>query len=47
MDRWDAVGGLGATLIGAGVGRLAGWPWASIYFGGLLLALYILHEVRR
>jgi hypothetical protein len=46
IDKWDAVGAASAGLVGAGVCRLAGWPWAAIYFGAVLGALYVLHELQ-
>lgn len=45
-DRWDVIGGAAVVLVGAGVWRLSGWPWAAIFFGALLGVLYILHEMQ-
>jgi hypothetical protein len=47
MDRWDVVGASGALVAGAGLWGRWGWPWAAMFWGALLLALYILREVRR
>ena len=46
MDRWDGVGVTGALAIGAGVWALTSWPWAVIFWGALLGALYIVRELR-
>ncbi len=46
MDRWDAIGIAGAGLIGSGIHQLVGVAWACIWFGGLLLSLYVLREAR-
>lgn len=46
-DASDIVGGLGVALVAAGLGATWGWPWASMFVGGCLLALYVLHEIPR
>ncbi len=46
MDRWDILGGVGAGLVGGGLWALAGWPWAWIWWGALLLGLYAIRELR-
>jgi hypothetical protein len=46
VDRWDALGGSGALLFGVGIWAIGGWPWALVVWGGLGLALYVVHEVR-
>lgn len=46
VDRWDIIGAVGVLLIGAGVWRLATWPWAVIWLGVVLGALYIVRELR-
>lgn len=45
MDRWDAVGAAGAGLTGLALCQLAGWPWAALFFGALLMVLYVLREM--
>lgn len=44
-DRWDVIGGAGSALVVAGTWRLAGWPWAAILAGVVLMALYVVHEL--
>jgi hypothetical protein len=46
VDRIDIAGGAGLALIVCGVWGLSGWPWAVILFGGALVGLYTVREVR-
>ena len=46
MDRWDAVGLAGAASIGGGLWAVGSPAWAAMFWGALLLALYIAHELR-
>jgi len=46
MDRWDILGGVGAVLVGGGIWALASWPWACIWWGGLMLGVYATNELR-
>lgn len=41
LDPWDVAGGCGVGLVDVGVWRLAGWPWASILVGLVIVALYV------
>ena len=45
FDGWDVIGASGVLLVSAGVWPLAGWPWALIWLGASLLALYIFGEI--
>lgn len=45
MDRWDLVGAAGVALVAVGIERLASWPWAAIFVGCVLGALYALREL--
>lgn len=47
MDRWDAVGAVGACLSGWAIVQLAGWPWAVLFFGALLMIVYVLGEAAK
>lgn len=47
MDRWDVVGGLGIALVTVSIRYLAGPAWDTLFVGVLLMALYILREVRK
>jgi hypothetical protein len=47
LDRWDGVGAAGAVLIGAGVWGLTRVWWALVFWGLVLLALYMLREMRQ
>ena len=46
VDGWDALGAFGAALVGAGVWARSGWPLAAIFWGVLLMLLYVVREVR-
>jgi uncharacterized membrane protein HdeD (DUF308 family) len=46
VDRWDCVGIAGAALIGGGLWALSNPAWAAIFWGALLMALYIAREIR-
>lgn len=44
MDRNDVLGGVGAIALASGVWGLAGWAWALVTIGLLLLVVYVLLE---
>ena len=46
MDRWDGLGAVGSGLVAVGIYRLMGDAWVWIWFGALILGLYVLREVR-
>ncbi len=47
MDRWDCMGSVGAGLVGGGIWTLTSVGWACIWWGVVLLALYVTRELRQ
>jgi hypothetical protein len=47
MDRWDIVGMAGAAIVAGGIWGLAGPAWSAVFAGGLVMALYVVRELRR
>lgn len=45
VNLWDCIATAGAALLGGGIWSLWGAPWASIFWGALLLAMATLHAV--
>lgn len=46
MDRFDALGLVGLSLVTAGVWNLTGWAWASVFVGAVLVLVYGVREIR-
>lgn len=46
MDRFDALGLVGLSLVAAGVWDLAGWAWTSVFVGAVMVVVYSVREVR-
>jgi hypothetical protein len=46
IDHWDMIGAIGTILIGVSLWSLTRPEWAGIFWGAILLSLYVLRELR-
>lgn len=45
LDGWDLAAIAGLALVALGVRALAGWPWAAIVVGTVVLTAYVVVNV--